>query len=83
MHIIPTTEARKRLADLVSAVRYTNKPIAIGRRNKAEALLINFPDRFNKELNEETNMNQYGKAFDFLENESNLYSKADLKKSYV
>lgn len=83
MKVITTTKARKDLAKLVNSVVYTNRPIAIGRRDKAEALIIKFPQETNMSLEETTNMSQYGGAFDFLEDEPDLYSVGDLKKSYV
>lgn len=83
MQIISTTKARQKLADLITMVRFSNKPIAIGRHNKAEALLIKFPEHINLELDELTNMNQYSGAFDFLDDEPDIYSVDDLKKSYV
>ena len=83
MIIHTTTEARKHLADLVDKVRYTRRPFAIGRRNKAEVLVIPFPNDTNSTLTEETNMNHYGGGFHFLNDEPELYSKKDLKKSSV
>lgn len=83
MYIISTSRARQRLSELVNRVRYTNRPVAIGRRNKAEVLLIKFPEHANPALSDLTNMNQYGGAFDFLADEPELYSQNDLKKSYV
>ena len=83
MNIVTTTNARKHLAKLINAVRYTNKPVAIGRHNKAEALLIKFPEHANPAVDDITNMNQYGGAFDFLEDEPDIYSVDDLKKLYV
>lgn len=83
MMVHTTTEARKRLAHLVDAVRYTRRPFAIGRRNKAEVLVIPFPDTANPLLSDETNMSQYGGGFDFLADEPELYSRKDLKRPYV
>lgn len=83
MHIITTTNAREQLADLINQVRYSNKPVAIGRRNKAEVLLVKFPDQHNAELDAITNMNQYGEGFQWLVNEPDIYTLADLTKRYV
>ena len=83
MNIITTSEARKRFAELVNTVKFSNQPIAIGRHNKVEALLIKFPDTINPLLDEMTNMNAYGGAFDELAEEPDLYTKEDLKTSYV
>lgn len=83
MKVISTSEARKHLSTLVNAVRYSNKPIAIGRRQKAEVLLIKFPEHANRQLDAVTNMNQFGGAFDFLEEEPDLYTREDLIETYV
>ena len=64
MKIITTSEARKRLSAIVDAVRFSNRPVAIGRRDKAEALIIKFPESANSLVDEETNMNAYG-GFEF------------------
>ncbi|MFH1099203.1 MAG: hypothetical protein V1723_04800 [Candidatus Uhrbacteria bacterium] len=83
MRVITTTEARRRLSELVSAVRHTRRPIPIGRRSHAEVLLIDFPDHANAALSDVTNMNMYGGGFDFLDKEPNTYSRLDLKRPYV
>lgn len=83
MAIITATAARKNLPKLINAVRYTNRPVVIGRHNKAEVMLIKFPEHMNESLSESTNINQYGGAFDFLEDEPDLYSIDDLTVSYV
>ncbi len=83
MRIHTTTAARKDLARLVNLVKFTRKPVAIGRRNAADVLMIKFPDHANVHVTDETNMNQYGGGFDFLNAEPELYTRKDLKKSYV
>ena len=83
MNVITTTQARKILGKLVNKVRYSNRPIAIGKRDKAEVLLIKFPQEVSEEVSAITNMNQYGGGFDFLAEEPDIYSRDDLKKSYV
>lgn len=83
MKVITTTQARENLAKLVNSVTYTNTPIAIGRRNKAEALLIKFPAATNELVDDITNMNQYGEAFAWLEEEPDIYTITDVKKMYV
>lgn len=83
MKVISTTHARKHLAALVNGVHHSHRPVAIGRRRRAEALLIDFPEFANDELDEVTNMNQYGGGFDFLAQEPELYTRTDLKKRYV
>lgn len=83
MKTIATTEARKNLSELINKVRYTNTPVAIGRHNKGEVLLIKFPQKVNPLLDEMTNFNQYAGSFDWLEEEPDLYSARDLTKQYV
>lgn len=83
MRVIPTTEARRRLSELVNAVRHTRRPVPIGRRNRAEVLLIKFPEHANPALDDITNMNAYGGGFDFLAEEPDVYTHADLRKRYV
>lgn len=83
MKIITTTTARKHLSELINKVRYSNIPVAIGRHNKGEVLLIKFPQDSNPLVDDATNFNQYAGAFDFLNEEPDLYSAKDLKKRYV
>lgn len=83
MQVLTTSEARKILSEIINTVKYKGRPVAIGRRNKAEVLLIKFPEENNSELSSITNINQYGEGFNFLNDEPELYSKEDLKKSYV
>ncbi|OGG79865.1 hypothetical protein A3A39_04750 [Candidatus Kaiserbacteria bacterium RIFCSPLOWO2_01_FULL_54_13] len=82
MKTISTTDARKRFRDIVESVKATGKPIAIGRRNKPEVVLVRFP-RYNPELSDSTNLNALGGAFDFLWDEPDLYSAKDIKKRYA
>ncbi len=83
LNAVSTAEARKHFSRLMDLVRYSNRPVAIGRRNKVEALLIRFPDAMNPHLSEMTNLNQYGGAFRFLEDEPDLYTRSDLRVPYV
>lgn len=83
MKILATTDARRRFSQLVNEVRYSNKPVAIGRHNKGEVLMIKFPQEANPLVDHITNFNQYAGSFDFLQDEPDLYSAGDLKKKYV
>ena len=78
-----TTEARRRLGELINILKYKGGVIAIGRQKKKEALLIPFPENYNKDVSEITNFNAHSESFDFLKEEPDLYSISDLKKSYV
>ena len=82
MKILTTTNARKRFRDIVESVKAAGKPIAIGRRNNPEGVVIRFP-RYNPELSDVTNLNALGGAFDFLWDEPDLYSAKDIKKRYA
>jgi hypothetical protein len=83
MKTVTTTVARKNMKRIVDRVRHHGEVFGIGRRNAIEALIIKFPDAYNAELNEITNINAYSKSFDFLKAEPDLYSAADLKKRYA
>ena len=80
---LSTTEARARLGDIVSEVHASGIGVVIGRRDAPLAVLVSFPDAYNRNLSEITNINAYSKSFDFLADEPELYSKSDLKKKYV
>lgn len=83
MKTITTTEARKKIADLVNHVRETGEAFAIGRRNKPEVLVVKFPTTYHQSFNEITNVNAQSESFSFLEDEPDIYALADLKKRYV
>lgn len=83
MKIITTTTARKEIGRIVNRVKYHGDVFAIGRRNSIDALLIQFPHVYNREVNDVTNVNAHSKSFDFLLGEPELYTLSDLKKKYV
>ena len=83
MKVISTTNARKNIKTLVDRVKYRGESFAIGRRNSIDAILVQFPQSYNKDLNYITNINTYSKSFDFLRDEPDLYSAADVKGSYA
>ena len=80
---VTTTKARSNISEIISEVRYKNNIFAIGRRSKIEALIIKFPENFNKNINEITNINANSASFNFLEKEPDLYNINDLRKKYV
>ncbi len=82
MKILTTTEARKNISELVDRVKQ-GEVFGIGRRNSIDALMIQFPSHYNKKLNDITNINALSHSFDFLQEEPELYSMADVKKTYV
>ena len=83
MKIITTTNARKNIGNIINRVKYFGDVFAIGRRDSIDALLIQFPQIYNADLNDITNINANSKSFDFLAKEPDLYSISDLKKKYV
>ena len=44
MKVISTTKMRKNLSEVIDDVRCKNYPVAIGRRNRIEAIIIKYPD---------------------------------------
>lgn len=83
MQVFTTTKAREKLSDIVNYVRFKNRPIAIGRRNKIEVIMIKYPDQLNKKVDAITRFNAESGSFDFLADEPDIYSIDDIKKSYV
>jgi len=83
MKIITTTKARQDIGNIVNRVKYHGDVFAIGRRDSIDALLIQFPEAYNKDVNDITNVNTYSKSFDFLAKEPELYTASDLKRRYV
>ncbi len=79
MKTISTTNARKSLSAIIDSVKTTKRPIAIGRHNKPEVLIVPVPS-YNPELSDVTNLAMFGGAFDFLWDEPDLYSRKDIKK---
>ena len=80
---ITTTKARKNISEIINQIRYKNNIFAIGRRSKIEALIIKFPENFNENVDEVTNINANSPSFDFLKKEPDLYAVSDLRKKYV
>ncbi|MEK7614591.1 MAG: hypothetical protein AAB428_02910 [Patescibacteria group bacterium] len=83
MKIITTTNARKHMSSIINRVKYHGEIFAIGRHKMIDVLLVQFPDVYNSEVNDITNINAYSKSFDFLKNEPELYSMNSLKKKYA
>ncbi len=83
MKIITTTMLRKHISEVVNTVKCEDSVFGIGRRNKVEAIIMKFPQHFNKNVSEVTNTNANSKSFNFLKDEPDLYKIGDLKKKYV
>ena len=81
MRVIPITEGRKRLGELVNIVKYQHSIIALGKHGKAEVLLVALPGA--GEDFSITSVNAESSSFKFLSTEPDLYSRTDLKERYV
>ncbi len=73
MKIVSTTTARKNMSSIINQVKIHGEVFGIGRRKSTEALIIQFSGQYNKNLNEITNINTASHAFDFLQEELELY----------
>ena len=80
MKTISTTEVRKNISEMIDSVRETDKVFLIGRRGSPEAVLIKFPADYRTDVSDMTNVNAYSTSFDFLKDEPDLYSAADIEK---
>jgi hypothetical protein len=83
MKTIPATELRKDISKVLDMVTHKNRVVGVGRRNKIEALIIKYPEHRNDDMDDVTNFNANSSSFDFLRDEPDTYSIADLKKRYV
>ena len=81
MKMLSTTLARKRFSTIVDSVRTTGKAVVIGRRDRPEVMLVRAP-QYNHALSDELNFAANTSAFDFLYDEPDLYSDANLKWRY-
>jgi prevent-host-death family protein len=83
MKTISTTQARKDIARLITAVRETGRVVVIGRRNTPEAVLMKYPSAYSDVVDDITNVNAYSESFLFLETEPDLYTARDIKRRYA
>ena len=83
MKYVTTTEARKHIAKLVEEVSLRHTVVAIGRRRHPDVLVVKFPEEYNAALSPELNLQANSKALDFLKEEPDLYSLADITKRYA
>ena len=80
MKTISTTNVRKNISEMIDSVRETDNVFLIGRHGAPEAVLVKFPTEYRPEVSDMTNVNAYSTSFDFLKDEPELYSLADIKK---
>lgn len=78
MNVISTSKARNTLPQIIEALKERDGVFVIGRRNIPEAVLIKFPSHYRKEVSDITNVNANSASFDFLDDEPDLYSIADI-----
>ena len=82
MKILTTTAARKCIKDIVDRAKYRGEVFGIGRRDSIDAVVIGFPRVYSDEVSDITNVNTYSRSFNFLGEEPDLYSVADLKRRH-
>ena len=83
MRMISTTMMRKNISEVINQVKYRGQIFGVGRRDNIEVIIMKYPENFNKELDEITNVNANSESFNFLKDEPDLYNTDDLKKQYV
>ncbi|MEK7113814.1 MAG: hypothetical protein AAB873_03235 [Patescibacteria group bacterium] len=83
MKTISITNARSSMKALIDRVKYRGEVFAIGRRNSIDAVIVQFPSNYNKNIDDITNINANSRSFDFLKDEPDIYSREDLKKIYA
>ncbi|HCM43439.1 MAG: hypothetical protein UY39_C0068G0012 [Candidatus Kaiserbacteria bacterium GW2011_GWC2_49_12] len=82
MRTISTTDARKRLSEIVEAVKMSGRAIAIGRRNKPEVIIAPYPRNYDPAVSDIVNFAAASGTFDFLFDEPDLYTDKDIKWRY-
>lgn len=80
MKIISTTETRKKISDMLDAVKAEGANFVLGRHDAPEAVLVKFPTHYRSDISDITNVNVYSNSFDFLKDEPDIYTKDDVKK---
>ncbi len=82
MQTISTTEARKKLSQVISNVQHTGHTVGIASHGRVLAYLSPAP-KWNDTLSDTANLAAMGGSFDYLADEPDLYTIADLKVRYV
>ena len=80
---LSTTKVRANIREIMERVKTHGEVFVFGRRNNPEAVLVKFPDVYNSDFSDITNINAYSGSFDFLKNEPDLYESSLVKKKYV
>lgn len=78
MKQMSSTNARKKISQVIDHVKTTGEPFVVSRQGRPEVLIMKIPAQYNPEVSEITNISAYSSSFDFLEKEPDLYSLADV-----
>lgn len=78
MKVIDPVIARKTIGKIVDSVKTTGRPVAIGANNMPEVLVVR-ASRYNPNLSDVMNFAVASGSFDFLYDEPDLYSAADIR----
>ena len=78
MKVITPVLARKNIGKIMDAVRTTGRPIAIGERNKPEVMVVRISG-YNPKLSDVMNAAVASGSYDFLYDEPDLYSDANIR----
>jgi len=83
MKALTTTQARARIKAIIDRAKYHGESFAIERRHSIDAIVIGFPEAYNKDVNDITNVNAYSKSFAFLADEPDLYAPSDVRSTHA
>lgn len=78
MKVITPVVARKNIGKIMDSVRTTGRPVAIGEKNRPEVLVVR-ASRYDPNLSDVMNFAVASGSFEFLNDEPDLYSDADIK----
>jgi hypothetical protein len=82
MRVLSSVDIRKSIDKVIRSVKMTGRPVAIGKNNMPEVLVVRATG-YNPGVSDVTNLNMLGGAFDFLWDEPDLYTDKDIKKRYA
>ena len=78
MKVLTPVLARKNIGKIMDAVRMTGRPVAIGAHNKPEVMVVRISG-YNPKLSDVMNAAVASRSYDFLYDEPDLYSDADIR----
>jgi hypothetical protein len=82
MKSMSVSNARKYIGKLIDDVVENGEVIGIKRHNQIDALIVKFPKDYRPEFSDIANLNAYSTSFDFLKDEPDDYSRADIIHFY-